>query len=117
MGTTLPKPMSSATNAHPKIPIIGGGGVGTIVAYSLELTGRVVVSIVLRSKLKVVPRNAFNIKSWDHGKIQGWIPSAGIRSEIPAHDSSTPETAFDYIVCRTKNISDVLPISLLPTLR
>lgn len=101
--------MSSTTEPRPKILIIGGGGVGTIAAYNLELSGRAVVSMVLRSNFEVVSNQGFSIESCDHGKVQGWRPSGGIMRAIPAYDPSNPDTAFDYIICCTKNIPDVPP--------
>ena len=52
-------------------------GLGTMVAYNLELGGLALVTSVMRSNYEVVSQNGFTITSLDHGFIRGWKPSAG----------------------------------------
>ena len=44
-------------------------------AYALEKGGKASVTAVLRSNYSVVEKNGFQIKSLDHGEIQGWRPT------------------------------------------
>lgn len=57
--------------------LVGGGGVGTIAALNLELSGRTNVTVVLRSNYQRVVDFGFDITSVDHGTIKGWKPSRG----------------------------------------
>lgn len=57
--------------------IIGGGAVGAIAALNLEVGGLANVTLVLRSNYAAVSANGFDIKSCDHGRVQGWKPSVG----------------------------------------
>jgi ketopantoate reductase len=54
--------------------VVGSGGVGTIMAYNLQLGGLANVSCILRSNYKAVSEHGFNIDSCDYGKIEGWKP-------------------------------------------
>lgn len=54
--------------------VVGSGGVGTIMAYNLQLSGKATVSCVLRSNYEAVKVNGFDIDSCDYGKIKGWRP-------------------------------------------
>jgi ketopantoate reductase len=59
------------------ILIIGGGAVGAIAALNLEVGGSASVTLVLRSNYSVVSEHGFDIKSCDHGNVQGWRPNIG----------------------------------------
>jgi ketopantoate reductase len=60
------------------ILLVGGGGVGTLAAYNLEVGGLASVTFVLRSNYDAVSQNGFIITSLDHGLIQGWKPSTSM---------------------------------------
>ncbi|KAL3468519.1 ketopantoate reductase PanE/ApbA C terminal-domain-containing protein [Aspergillus heterothallicus] len=64
--------------------LVGAGGVGTIAALNLTLSGQA--------------------SSIDHGEIKGWRPQQ-VLNKIPSHT----EQQFDYIVVATKNIADHSP--------
>lgn len=92
-----------------KVLLVGGGGVGTMVAYALETGGEAEVTMVLRSNYDAVVKNGFCIDSVDHGKgIRGWRPNV-IRNSIPDVHQEPTLKPFDFIVVATKNIPDVGP--------
>ncbi|KKY20018.1 putative 2-dehydropantoate 2-reductase family [Phaeomoniella chlamydospora] len=93
--------------AKSRVLLVGSGGIGTIAALNLETGGRAAVSAVLRSNFAAVEKRGFNIKSCDHGVVNGFKPTE-LLSSIPnvATGNISP---FDYIVCTTKNIPDVPP--------
>ncbi|OQO02552.1 hypothetical protein B0A48_12080 [Cryoendolithus antarcticus] len=88
------------------ILIIGGGGVGTIVALNLECGRRAKVTLVLRSNFDRVSQDGFSIRSVDHGNLTGWQPHKVVK-KVPAIVNGT--SAFDFVVCCTKNIPDFGP--------
>jgi len=88
--------------------IVGGGAVGTMVAYALDTGNLAKVTLVLRSNYKAVRAAGFSIDSIDHGKdIHSWRPTI-IRDTIPDLQKESLEP-FDYVVVTTKNIPDVPP--------
>lgn len=58
--------------------VVGGGAVGAIAALNFEVGGLAEVTLVLRSNYNVVHTHGFDIKSCDHGSLQGWKPSIGM---------------------------------------
>lgn len=90
-----------------KVLVIGGGGVGTMAAYALEIGGQAEVSMVLRSNFSAAKKDGFTIDSIQHGHdIKGWQPSQLLQKVPNAQEISDP---FDYIIVATKNIPDVKP--------
>ncbi|KAK0327288.1 hypothetical protein LTR82_002051 [Friedmanniomyces endolithicus] len=87
------------------ILLVGGGSVGAIAALNLEVGKQAAVTIVCRSNFNAVSQNGYNIKSCDHGKIVNWKPTK-VFNAIP---KASEDSAFDYIVCVTKNVPDVPP--------
>lgn len=90
------------------ILLIGGGAVGTMVAYALETGDLARVTMVLRSNYNKVRESGFSIDSIDHGRdITRWRPTT-VLNTIPNvfNEALTP---FDYIVVTTKNVPDVSP--------
>lgn len=57
--------------------VVGGGGVGTIVALNLAAGQQAQVTLVLRSNYTVVQDKGFNIDSVDHGHLEAWWPHKG----------------------------------------
>ncbi|CAG9980515.1 unnamed protein product [Clonostachys byssicola] len=92
-----------------KMLLVGGGGVGVMAAYALEIGGRAEVTAVLRSNFEAVSKKGgFDIDSLEHGHdIKGWRPTH-IRRTIPNVAEEHLPT-FDYIVVTTKNIPEVPP--------
>ncbi|SCO91226.1 related to ketopantoate reductase [Fusarium oxysporum] len=88
------------------ILLVGGGGLGVIAALSLEASCRAQVTAVLRSNYKIVKENGYNVKSCDHGDIEGWSPTKIVR-QIP--QVSSDDQPYDYIVITTKNIPSAGP--------
>ncbi|KAK6428067.1 hypothetical protein LTR95_015797 [Oleoguttula sp. CCFEE 5521] len=86
--------------------VVGGGGVGTIVALNLERGARANVTLVLRSNFGKVSQDGFSIRSVDHGDLTGWRPHKVV-DKIPAIANGT--SAFDFVVCCTKNVPDSKP--------
>ena len=66
---------SMAQSGKSNVLIVGSGGVGTMAAYALEKGGKASVAAVLRSNYSAVEKDGFQIKSLDHGEIQGWRPT------------------------------------------
>ncbi len=95
--------MASKSN----ILLVGCGGVGSIAALNLEIGGLAAVTAVLRSNFDAVKHGGFNIKSCDHGIINGWRPTK-IVNNVP-NVSKEALQPHDYIVCTTKNVADVPP--------
>lgn len=60
------------------ILIVGGGGVGTIVALNLTAGDKAVVTLVLRSNYTMVQTTGFKIDSVDHGHLEPWRPHRGM---------------------------------------
>ena len=61
--------------AKSRVLLVGSGGIGTIAALNLETGGRAAVSAVLRSNFADVEKRGFNIKSCDHGVVNGFKPT------------------------------------------
>lgn len=55
--------------------LVGGGAVGIMVAYNLEVGGKAEVTAVLRSNYSAASQHGFTIKSIQHGFVEGWKPS------------------------------------------
>ncbi|KAJ4346952.1 uncharacterized protein N0V89_010885 [Didymosphaeria variabile] len=96
-----------ASSTKKSVLIVGGGAVGAIAALNLEVGGLAHVTLALRSNYNAVNEHGFDIKSCDHGRVQGWKPSI-IRDSIPdiTKESLPP---YDYILLCTKNIPDIPP--------
>lgn len=64
-----------------RVLLVGGGGVGTMAAYALEMGGKAEVTAVLRSNYSVVKERGFDIDSfqWGHD-IKGWRPTESTRN-------------------------------------
>lgn len=89
--------------------IVGGGGVGIVTAYALELGGEAETTLVLRSNFDAVSKNGISLDSIDYGHgIRGWKPTA-IRNTVPNMDQESNLAPFDFVVVTTKNIPDVGP--------
>lgn len=89
---------------HPaRVIVVGGGGVGTMAAYNLEVGGLAEAVMVLRSNYDIVASSGFDIDSCQHGKVDSWTPRGGI---IKASASPKYDEKFDYVLCCTKNVPD-----------
>jgi ketopantoate reductase len=55
--------------------LVGCGGIGTIAALNLECGKQAAVTAVLRSNHDIVKQRGFNIRSIDHGVVNGFKPS------------------------------------------
>lgn len=94
-------------NDKVKVLLIGFGGVGTIVSYTLEHLGRAEVYAVSRPETHDGMENGYRIESIDYGVVENYKPHKVVRSGKEAMESYGP---FDYIVITTKNIPDVAPV-------
>ncbi|KAF5607461.1 2-dehydropantoate 2-reductase [Fusarium pseudoanthophilum] len=82
-------------------------GIGTIAALNLEKGGSAEVTSVLRSNYKVVRSKGFTIRSCQHGDIHNWRPTETLDAIPSRYDAQG--RPFDYIVCCTKDIPDIIP--------
>ncbi|KAJ1323979.1 2-dehydropantoate 2-reductase [Microdochium nivale] len=99
--------MAHSSDLVARVIIVGGGGVGTLAAYNLDVGGLADTTMVLRSNYTTVSDHGFTINSCQHGQIQAWKPRGGLISASAASESAATGTKFDYVVCCTKNIPDV----------
>lgn len=79
------------------------GGVGTVAAYTLQLGGAEVTSVI-RSDYDIVIEKGYKINSPDFGLIEGYRPSHIAKTAKEANEKYGP---FDYVVVTTKNIPDL----------
>ncbi|EED16127.1 hypothetical protein TSTA_012360 [Talaromyces stipitatus ATCC 10500] len=105
--------LTMSSKAH--ILTIGGGGVGTIVAYNIEEGGLATSQMVLRSNYDTVVTSGFSIESCDHGTIHKWKPAGGVVDSISS--AASLGQVYDYIICCTKNNPDAPPPSLVDIVR
>ena len=57
--------------------VVGGGGVGAIVALNLTAGQQAEVTLSLRSNYSAVKDKGFTIDSVDHGHLEAWRPHKG----------------------------------------
>ncbi|RMZ88974.1 hypothetical protein DV736_g3808, partial [Chaetothyriales sp. CBS 134916] len=95
-------------SAKKRVLLIGSGGIGTITALNLELSGECAVTAVLRSNYKAVKENGFKIDAIDYGTIDSWRPTQ-VRNSVPDVVNNKEEEEYEYVVCTTKNTPDVPP--------
>ncbi|EXM18785.1 hypothetical protein RAB80_015680 [Fusarium oxysporum f. sp. vasinfectum] len=95
------------TSPKNRVLLIGSGGIGTIAALNLERGGLAEVTSVLRSNFQVVRTKGFTIRSCQHGDIHNWRPTESLDAIPNRYDAQG--RPFDYIVCCTKNIPDIIP--------
>ncbi|GAV29799.1 hypothetical protein PMKS-003303 [Pichia membranifaciens] len=96
------------TTSVPKVLLIGFGGVGTIVSYTLEHLGRAeVVAVARPSTFDKIANQGYRIESVDYGTVEKYVPSKVVLSGKEAVEKYGP---FDYIVITTKNIPDISPV-------
>lgn len=65
-----------------RVLLVGAGGIGTIAALNLERGGLAEVTCVLRSNYEAVVSRGIEIISCEHGHIENWRPTAGLRSSF-----------------------------------
>ncbi|KAL5590388.1 hypothetical protein FOBRF1_013945 [Fusarium oxysporum] len=90
-----------------RVLLVGSGGIGTIAALNLDRGGLAEVTSVLRSNFQVVRSKGFTIRSCQHGEIYNWRPTESLDTIPNRYD--TQGRPFDFIVCCTKNIPDIIP--------
>lgn len=96
------------TAAKPsKVLLIGFGGVGTMVSYTLEHLGRAEVTVVSVPETYESIIAGYNIESLSYGNIDRYVPTNVAQSPREAVEKYGP---FEYIVITTKNIPDVSPV-------
>ncbi|CZR45210.1 putative 2-dehydropantoate 2-reductase family protein [Fusarium proliferatum ET1] len=95
------------TSPKDRVLLIGSGGIGTIAALNLERGDLAEVTSVLRSNFEVVRSKGFTIRSCQHGDIHNWRPTESLDAIPSRYDAQG--RPFDYIVCCTKNIPDIIP--------
>ncbi|ODV69354.1 ketopantoate reductase [Hyphopichia burtonii NRRL Y-1933] len=90
--------------------VIGTGGVGAIVAYGIDYTGKSNLSVVVRRDYEKVLQKGWQITSCDYGEIKNWKP-ANIFPSIEA----ARKIEYDFVVITTKNLPDITPLHELIT--
>lgn len=88
----------------PNVLLIGAGGVGAIVAYTLDRNGKSDLSIVVRRDYDKVSQTGYDIDSIDYGHVKGWKPKQ-IYHSVEAASSGVP---YDFVIVSTKNLPDVI---------
>lgn len=91
----------------PKVLLIGAGGVGAVVAYSISYKKAATVSLVVRRDYEVVKNNGYKFNSYDHGEVNNWHPDE-LYSSI--EEASKSGIKFDYVVVTTKNLPDIVKV-------
>lgn len=97
----------SSNMSKPKVLLIGFGGVGTIVSYTLEHLGGAEVSAVSRPETHDSIVNGFRIESIDYGIVENYVPT---NVYVTAKEAYKQQGPFDYIIITTKNIPDIAPV-------
>lgn len=100
-----------------RILVVGGGGVGAIVALNLQSGCQTELTLVLRSNYTAVQQHGFEIHSCDHGKLLNWRPwKSELYTDVCHNNTNTntvvntipniscDEDAFDFVVITAKNI-------------
>lgn len=91
----------------PQILLIGFGGVGTIVSYTLEHLGRAEVTVVSRPETYDTIKSGYRIESCSYGIIDNYIATNVVKSTKEGYEKYGP---FDYIIITTKNIPEISPV-------
>lgn len=91
--------------AQPEVLIIGFGAVGVLYGYVLSQAG-CRVTAVCRSAFAGMNAQGIEIKSEKFGTIEHWKPHRLVASAGDANDR-----AYDFIICATKALPDLLPTS------
>ncbi|KAH3661314.1 hypothetical protein OGAPHI_006721 [Ogataea philodendri] len=94
----------------PKVLLVGMGGVGTIVAYGIQYTGKADVTAVVRSDYDTLTTQGFDLESVDYGNVKGFRPTNVYKS---VDDAVSKHGPFDYVVFSMKNTPDIQPIEPL----
>ncbi|ODV63342.1 ketopantoate reductase family protein ASCRUDRAFT_67456 [Ascoidea rubescens DSM 1968] len=92
-------------NEISKVLLIGAGGVGAVVAYSLDYNQKCSVSLVVRRDYPVVSKEGYQFDSIDYGKISNWKPRDG--SIFANISDAIKDKPYDYILISTKNLPDI----------
>lgn len=88
----------------PSVLLVGTGGVGTIVAFSLHYNKKATVSVVVRSDYEKVKEHGWTINSCDYGNITGWKPNF----IYPNVEEAAKHSTYDYVIITTKNLPDIV---------
>ncbi|GMM37237.1 hypothetical protein DASC09_045620 [Saccharomycopsis crataegensis] len=88
----------------PNVLLIGAGGVGAVVAYSIDYNNLSQLSIVVGRDYEKVKDAGYEINSVDHGTVHGWKP-AHIYPNINA--AAAANDPYDFVVVTTKNLPDI----------
>lgn len=83
--------------------LIGAGGVGSVVALAMEMSGVLDVTVVARSIYDTVSEVGFQFDSVDYGVIESWKPH---RLACSVEDAAN-WGPYDYVVVCTKNIPEI----------
>lgn len=95
------------TTDKKQVLLIGPGGVGTIVAYGIDFTGKSDLSLVVRRDYEKVAKEGYEIHSCDYGEINGWKPKNVFAN---VEEAAKSDIVYDYVVVCTKNIPDIIKV-------
>mgnify|MGYP002722268225 FL=1 len=90
-----------------EVLLLGLGAVGTLYAYILQ-SGGANVTAVCRSNYQVVRDHGIDIVSDKFGEHPKWRPTRVIQRP---EDVDAVGVTFDYIVCCSKHVPDLQPVS------
>lgn len=100
--------MANTSDTKANVLLIGFGGVGTIVSYTLEHLGRAqVCAVAIKETYDAIANNGYRIESINYGIVESYIPTNVTLTTKEAMEKYGP---FDYIVITTKNIPDIAPV-------
>ena len=101
-------PFATSTSLMPdEVLLLGLGAVGTLYAYIFQ-SGGANVTAVCRSNYQVVRDHGIDIVSDKFGEHPKWRPTRVIQRP---EDVDAVGVTFDYIVCCSKHVPDLQPVS------
>lgn len=90
-----------------EVLLLGLGAVGTLYAYIFQ-NGGAHVTAACRSNYQVVRDHGIDVVSDKFGEHLGWRPTRVIQRP---EDLEKEDVTFDYIVCCSKHVPDLQPVS------
>lgn len=88
----------------PQVLLIGTGGIGAVVAYGIDFTGKADLGVVVRSDYSRVKESGFKVNSVDYGDIDSWKPKYTYKDVDSAAKSGIE---YDFVIVATKNVPEV----------
>ncbi|KAH8924618.1 6-phosphogluconate dehydrogenase C-terminal domain-like protein [Atractiella rhizophila] len=102
------KPMSSDSSSKLDVLVIGFGAVGILYSYLLEKSGRARVTALARSNYNQALKDGVDVYSLKFGDEKNWRPHRLFSESAP---EGARDRTYDWLICSSKNIPDLLPTS------